>query len=299
MIALKTNLSVLLAITLLLPSCTWFSSDIQKIDSLAQAEQELNKATPNTLVVFDMDQTLMNPTEQLFEVMFRPITEFDLADRTFLMHLRKKYPEVAQGHDSTRRIQFLSALFAKMAFTPVEKITVPLISALQARGVKVIALTSINTGTFGSIKSMQEWRLCNLHQLGLDFSTSFVQQEIEFTNLPKEYGFYPVFYHGIICAALNLKGPMLAAFLECIDWRPTNILFFDDHKEQCESVAHEMKKLGIPTISYWYRAAYLNKIKLDQQTIQRQIDYWAAHKVFLSSQEISKTASANNPQIQL
>ncbi len=294
MLAPKTNLSLFLTTIFLLPACTWFDSDIQKIDTLAQAEPALNKATSNTLVVFDMDQTLMDPTEQMFEIMFRPITEFDLADRTFLMHLRKKHPEVAREHDSTRRIQFLSALFAKTNFTPVEKITVPLITALQARGVKVIALTSSNTGTFGSIKNMQEWRLRNLHQLGLDFSTSFAQQEIEFTNFPKEYGFYPVFYRGIICASLNLKGPMLAAFLERIDWRPANIIFFDDHKEQCESVAHEMKKLGIPTISYWYRAAYLNKIKLDQQTIQRQIDYWAAHKVFLSSQEISKTALANN-----
>jgi hypothetical protein len=259
--------------------------DIQKIDSLAQAHKDFEEATPQTLVVFDMDHTLMLPTEQAFNLLFLAISDFDPVDYAFIQDLAGK--ELGKARKSIHsQMNLVSAIFEKTNFVPVEQDTVSIIHNLQVRGVKVIALTSSNAGTFGSIARMEQWRLRNLHQIGLDFSTSFGAQEIEFPELPKEYGFPAKFYHGIICAALNPKGKVLSAFLNRINWRPTNILFFDDTKKQCESVACEMEKYGIPTHSYWYCGAYQKKFKLDQNLIQQQFDYWIKQDEFLSQQEI-------------
>ncbi len=286
-----------IATLLIFPSCTWFTSDVQKIDSIEQARTELLKATPQTLVIFDMDQTLMNPTEQFFNLLYQSVSDFDPADHDFIRTLlAKNQALIAARKGFGQSIALVSSIFAKTNFIPVETTTIALIKELQARGVKVIALTSSNTGIFGVIESMQEWRLRNLHQIGLDFSSSFVPQELELTTVPKEYGSPAVFYHGILCAALNPKGKVLAAFLDNVAWKPTNIIFFDDSKEQCESVATEMKKRGIPTHSYWYRGAYQKKIKLDQQLVQKQFDHWIAHEEFLSSQEIAEQPTTQKGQ---
>ncbi|PKN03250.1 hypothetical protein CVU75_03165 [Candidatus Dependentiae bacterium HGW-Dependentiae-1] len=289
MLATKKHLSLLLSATLLLPACSWFSSDVHKIDTITQAEQELSRATPNTLIIFDIDQTLANPTEQLFNLLYLSVSDFALADHPFIKKLIANNPDLKAARKGfNHQPTFVGALFTKSSFIPVEQKTITLAKDAQARGAKVIALSSVNTGELGSIPSMQQWRVKNLHQIGLDFSASFPQQELTFTQLPPEYGTPPAFYQGVLCASRNPKGKVLVAFLEKINWKPANILFFDDSKEQCESVIHEMKKLGIPTISYWYRAAYLAKIKLDQKLIQQQMDHWATHKEFLSTQEFSE-----------
>lgn len=285
----KINLSLLLAAITLLPACTWFTPDTPKIDSLEQVRTELQRATPATLVVFDMDQTLMNPTELLFNLLYLSVSDFDLSDHDFIHALTTKSQAlIAARKGFAYNAKLVSSIFVKTNFVPVEPITVELIKDLQSRGVKVIALTSSNTGKFGIIENMQQWRLHNLHQLGLEFGGSFAQQELEFPQF-QEYGSPAVFYHGILCAALNPKGKVLNAFLDATGFKPTNIIFFDDSKEQCESIATEMKKRGIPTHSYWYRAAYKNKFKLDQQLIQKQFDHWTAHEEFLSAQEIADT----------
>jgi hypothetical protein len=272
---------------LALSSCSWFTPEIKKIDSIEQARAQLLQATAQTLVVFDMDHTLMVPTEQLFNLLFMSISDFDPSDHAFIQTLITKNKNlVAARKGFSYQVKLVSAILAKTHFIPVEQNTTTLVKELQARGIKVIALTSSNTGRFGSIESMQQWRLNNLHQIGLDFSASFAEQEITFTNLPAEFGFPAIFYHGILCAALNPKGKVLAAFLDKINWKPANIIFFDDSKQQSESIAAQMKKRGIPTTSYWYRGAYQKKFKLDQNLIQRQFDHWATHEEFLSTSEI-------------
>lgn len=286
MLQTKKN-SWLLGVILLLPSCAWFSSDVQKIDTITQAEQELSTATPNTLVVFDMDQTLINPTEQLFNILCLPISCFDLADHAFIRELCANHPVLqSASNDFYNQPAFVSVILEKNAFIPTEQKSIKILQDAQKRGVRVIALTAASTGTLGSIKNMPAQRVHNLQQIGLDFSASFTEKEFEFVNLFTDHKNPPAFYHGVLCASRNPKGLVLKAFFEKINWHPEKILFFDDNKEQCESVAREMKKLNIPTISYWYRAAYQKKIKLDQQVIQCQMDHWTRHKEFLSTPEI-------------
>ena len=132
---------------------------------------------------------------------------------------------------------------------------------------------------------MQKWRFNNLKQINLDFSKSFDLQDAEFDNFKKQFGFPPSFYKGILCSASNPKGKVLEAFLNKVNWRPNKILFFDDTYEECKSVADEMKKLGIPVQSYWYRNVFKNKIKLNQDAMKYQFDHVIKHEEFLTEKE--------------
>ena len=136
----------------------------------------------------------------------------------------------------------------------------------------------------GNIEFIKKWRFANLNQIGLNLSDSFEFQDMILNALPPAIGFSPIFYKGTLFSAGYPKGNVLSAFLEKIGWTPQQVIFFDDSREQCESVACEMKKMNIPCHSFWYRAvACKGKIKLDQKLIATQLAYWAEHKEILET----------------
>lgn len=267
---------------------SFFSSNIKKIDSILQVQEELQFADENTLIVFDMDDTLIAPKENMFYLLFRDTKDFDISDIDFVKELLRKTEEIASSkHDPNYFNKMTAAVFSKTDFVPVEEATIEIVKKLQNRNVKVIALSSSNTGKFFEIESMQRWRLSNLNQVGLDFSNSFNISEIVFKEIPPQFGLYPpVYYKGILCAAGNPKGKILSEFLGHIRWKPRKIIFFDDAYSQSKSVEKEMKKLGLAVQSYLYRAAFKNKIKLNQKIVTLQFDHWVKYEKFLPEREI-------------
>ena len=266
-------------------ACSFFS-DIEIIDSLTQVQKKLQMIDAQTLVVLDMDDTLISPSENMFHLTWRNPNDFDTSDIAFIKQLRTKFAKIATEKNASDYFnKFVSAVFAKTAFSPVESSTVSIVKDMQKRGIKVIALTASNTGEFGAIENMQQWRVDNLKEVGLDFSNSFAGKEIIFKDLPAQFGFHPVFYKGILCAARNPKGLVLRDFIDRIDWKPSKVIFFDDSYQHCKSVGAEMKKVGIPVQCYWYTASTKNKIKLNQKIIKNQFEHWIKHEEFLPAKE--------------
>lgn len=185
---------------------------IETINSIMDEKvvAQLQNADAETLVIFDMDNTL-----------------FTIANNKAVTDLN----------------QPLNLLL-------VEEKMIEVIKNLQERKVKVMALTAV-----GASRELRRWRVRNLNQIGLDFSTSFDLQEVEFYKLPYCRNIYSAFYQGVLCTAHNPKGSVLIAFLSTIDWRPAKVIFFDDQFSRCVDVAHEMAEYNIPVQCYWYQAA--------------------------------------------
>lgn len=283
----RLNLYLLASLLLFLPACSLFESNIKEIDSLSQANSELASADQGTLVVFDMDDTLIEPEEKIFHLIYRNINDFAPSDTDFIKQLRHKFEKIAtEKNDSEYLNKLTCAVFAKTKFIPVEQQATTIVKDLQTRGIKVVALTASNAGRFIGIERMEKWRQSNLNQVGLDFSASFNVKEIIFDSLKKMFGFYPVFYNGILCAAGNPKGKVLAAFFEKIGWKPKKVIFFDDGYHHCKSVSAEMMALSLPVQCFWYRAAYKRKIKLDHDVVKAQLDHWIEHEEFLNENEV-------------
>lgn len=271
---------------LVMPGCSCFKSDIQEIDSLEQAQDEFSKANNTTLIVFDMDDTLLSPTEKMFYLGYKDINDFDPSDRNLVTELRRDIKKLCATHDPKAYYKKLnSSIWIKNHYRPMEATTVSTVKQLQAQGAKVIALTSSNTGRYGIIENMQQYRFGNLHEVGLDFSSSFAIAEISFQQLANQDENPPVFYRGVLCSDGSTKGKTLAAFLDAVGFKPTKILFFDDLYHNCKSVVDEMKQRGLDIQCYHYRAAYKEKIKLNQAAAMFQFDYWVKHEEFLSEEE--------------
>jgi FMN phosphatase YigB (HAD superfamily) len=274
---------MLLSLMVLFSSCSLFKSEFIEITSITQAENTLRQADQNTLVVFDIDQTLIDPAMKCGQPRYQQNKIF-----------QKYRAELEQYLAERRKIDpFYGEIFEskiwQSSFELVEPKTLDIIKSLQARGIKIVALTSTQPGRFGIVDRMDIERSRNLKSVGIDFSTSFKDQGVELKGLKPYIGNYPTYYKGIICPALNAgntKGTALIAFFDAIKWTPKKVIFFDDSKNNVISVADEMRAHAIPCVAFLYRAAFIPaKDSLDESLVRFQMDYLRKHDTVLTDEE--------------
>lgn len=268
----------ILFVIFFLPACFHSTSIIHTIDSLTQAKSDLDSADQNTLVVFDVDDTLIEPAEKVYQTRFA----HDQITKKLKNTLKGR---TARSQDPTKTHELIATTrLLRHTWQLVETNALSIIKKLQAQQVKIIAVTNVPTGPCGAIPNMQEWRFTQLKNLGIDFSTSFITQEIVFKELAPFTGLltspsYPsgskrftMYYKGILCSLPHPKGIALAAFLKRINWKPQKIIVFDDVATYVTSVTQEMKKLNIPCSGYIYKGASIPAGTLDAQVAKKQFE---------------------------
>ena len=204
-----------------LSSCSfYYVSNIQEISSIKQAQKELDQADANTLVIFDVDDTLTYNVNVPFQPWFHKTEVGQKFFAQIKKHIQSQKDPVAYEKliRGTRMLKFTDQ--------PIEIEIVQIIKKLQARGVNVIALTHMNTGSLGYplIPSLPKWRWEKLHEVGLDFSQSFEQEEIWLTNLTSKANRHPVYYKGILATDDFSKGTVLGEFLDVMHLKPKKVL---------------------------------------------------------------------------
>lgn len=262
-----------------LASCSGQETTVQDIDSFAQAQAVLNQTGKNSLVVFDVDETLIYSSETIVRPWF---VESPKGQKVF---------EIFEQHAATKKdtATYIDTIISKMLNIEQSRIIEPaivsIIQKLQERGVKVIALTNCMTGKFGIIPSMQAWRFEKLASLGINLSTSFEMQEIILNNIQAEFRKNPLFYKGILLTDRIDKGKVLAAFLDAIAFKPDQIIFFDDDEKNVESVKKVAIDRGIPYHGFVYKAAAKLFHQYDQKVIDFQLQYIIEHDDYIPEQQ--------------
>lgn len=258
-----------------LPGC----SPIADIDSFAQAQSVLDKADANTLVLFDVDDTLLVPTNKIFR---NKNLEKNAAWYT---QLRNE----TLGKATKNEWELLHLWVLKDDFMLMEPDIVDTIRSLQDRGVKVLALTALVPGRAFAIPSMAHWRFENLKKHGIDFSkTSF--GNMTFDELPTikdahDNPQHPVLYKGIICTTKLSKGDVLGAFLNRVNFKPTQIIFFDDKLERVKEVEKEVQKRGIAFYGFVYHGAEHLPEELDKKLGEYQLHHLVKHEEWINEDE--------------
>jgi len=202
---------------------------------------------PDTLVFFDVDDTLLWLPWPTFTWPFR-------------LRVLWNFPEFIHAN---RWEQIQSELWRQANFTLIEPVVVKLIDDLKSRGCIVLGLTSMESGSYGVIASMPEWRYESLAAFGITFTQKFGNHV--FRNFPLYRENYPMLYKGILCANQQSKGKVLEAFLTQLDVRPKKIVSFDDDPSALQSIQDACAKLHVPATCYQYTGAEeLGKWSSDQ-----------------------------------
>ncbi len=260
------------------------SGIIRRIDSYNQVADMLKNIGTDTLVLFDVDDTLIIPAD----IAMRSKTKEEHQQwlKNTIDTIFKNAPHPISYYEGLADYSTHHSLL-------VEPIVADIITSLQNRGITVLALTAAWTGSFGSIPFFPQFRLEQLQKLGIDFSKAHIPDAI-FKQLPEREGTYPMLYQGMLCANLQDKGLVLGAFLDYMKWKPSHIIFFEDSYKRVKQVVEEMCKRNIPCTGYQYFGFEHVPGELDKELTIFQFKYLLDHERWLNDEDGQKLLKRQN-----
>lgn len=245
---------------------------IYEIHNLEPLFDDVSHATSKTLVLFDVDDTLIVARDM---VLRGPAESF----------LRNLVAPYIQTSSKEKFHRLFSIILLEREISLINPQSLSLIQSFQNKGSKVICLTALKPGQMGLIPSMEAWRKNELKSLGFNFQKAFPRiQELHF----EEYSSLthpPVFYKGILASGSATKGEALKSFLNKCDFIPDQVIFVDDKRYQLESVENVLLSLNIPFTGYLYKEVDDLPGTLDERVARFQIEYLIKHEKWLSEKD--------------
>ncbi len=216
----------------------------------------------DTLVVFDIDNTILQSTQTLGSVQWADWNEKELIKK-------------GMGADqaNTQSSNEWVRINLKGGQETVEAVTPNIIRNLQARGIKVLALTARPTGI--ALKTVRD-----LPRFGLNFAKSWPNAQFK---SPFQGAAYT---SGVLFAGQkNSKGAVLLEFLRQNHYRPAAVRFVDDKQKYVLSVEQAMQQAGIPYVGYRYGGADYRVNHMSPALAAFATDYFRRNGIILSDAE--------------
>ena len=190
---------------------------------LASEILDLIKNVPtNALIFLDVDDTIITPES----VTFRKPPYNQMLDR---IKANKgnydNFEEIISNWRLQRKVILIDEEWGQVLNT-------------LKKDYPVYALTKMNSGEFGNIPSMQEWRYEELKSLGIEFSDN---KKLAIFSLAKKDE--AVFYKGIFITGNHSKSDTLAKFSK--ELQASFIVFVDDRKNHIEDMQNYCEKNNI------------------------------------------------------
>lgn len=252
---------------------------VAQAPSLKALENELKNLSADSLVVLDIDYTLIVPDDRILAPCGKEYFQKLLKQ----LQCMGEYGEILGSKVS---LQSTVSVIDENIFT--------ILKTLKDRQIKTIALTAMPTGKFGLISNTADWRINQLHLLGIDFDWTF--SNIDSITLESFEGKKnpPVFKKGILASGKYPKGEVLVAFLKHVNLSPSKIVFVDDKMEFINSVETELDKEKIPHLSFHYTAATNQTDQVDGELANFQIKHLIDSGEWLNDSK-AKECLKNNP----
>jgi hypothetical protein len=208
-------------------------------------EEELKEADKNTLVIFDINDVLLEQKELLFKKQ----------NSTLLKNLLKEM----SANMSNEEEQTLYSVVVQRPVVYVDENFVRIIHDLQNKNVKVIALTNGLVGTCGYVKSMDRLLIQQLRDLDYHLEKSWLDLKNAQIYMTKSKDRKILFAEGIVFANKMIskasKGESLLAFFKYADFYPKKVIFIDDKLKNLKSVSNILEKQGVEFIGFEYTKA--------------------------------------------
>lgn len=231
----------------------------------------------DTLVMFDVDDTLYYTEDLILRQCNRPIAEKIMAKTI-------KNPEIVPAHKYPKDY-LKSQVLVNVDIALVNENVVALIQELKQRQIKTIAFTKFQYGQIGIIPSIAHWRLKQFEKFGIDFGHPFEEFK---TQEIVGGGIDALYINGILFANTFDKGPVLIEFLKQLSWKPKKIIFLDDHMGYLLTVEESMKNSDIEFIGYHYTEMADRPSECDEVMAEAQYMHLALFGVWLSDKEYKK-----------
>ncbi|PIS00703.1 MAG: hypothetical protein COT84_06125 [Chlamydiae bacterium CG10_big_fil_rev_8_21_14_0_10_35_9] len=245
-------------------SATNASSESYRIstNNFAYIEEIIEKeADENTLVLWDVDQTLITPKDAILKPKWNKLLDQLMGGK-----------KVIKDESGNKRYIFREILM-HAEHSLLDNGLPSFVEKLQKKGIPTIAFTAAPGGKIGEVDSFIDWRIDELKKFGFDFSHSFPDTQL--LNLPKDEDkeFPPVYKSGVLITSLHDKGPVLTNFFAQLGWTPKKVIFIDDQESNIESVASSLDG-QVQTIGIEFTGAADLPSKVDESVGKYQVDHF-------------------------
>lgn len=257
----------LIYLSILLVVNSLCAGEIIITNDFAYIENEIEKLDSDSLVLFDVDATLIVP----YDAILKPKG-------------KKLFKKLVSGY--TERDLFRE-IRMKAPHALVDNRCINLVPKLHENKIPVIAFTAAPSDVSG-YEEPGVWRVEELQKYGFDFSPAF--PNLNLLELPKhaDQEHFPLYKSGVLYSSFHSKGDILIDFLQKLNWIPKKIVFIDDELEHVQSVVTSLDNHGIPCIGFHYTAANDLPCDLNLEQALFQIDYFVERDIWLSDEESSK-----------
>jgi hypothetical protein len=238
---------------------------VQSIRSFEEAQEILDSCSLGTLILFDVDDTLISASDFLVGKGIGG-TPWWFRLQICLRHPTLLNPKIWE--------HVYSIMWQKAHRELIEPSIADTIVALQQKGCTVLGLTSMESGSYGVIPNFPLWRYEMLAKMGITFTS--IYDNTTFTKLPTYRGTQPILYNGILCCNQQSKGDVLDAFLNYYDLSPQHIIFFDDEIANLQSVGAACSKHHILCTLFKYDGYQKIIDTWDTKRAMEQIDILVA-----------------------
>ncbi|NRB10566.1 MAG: DUF2608 domain-containing protein [Rickettsiaceae bacterium] len=257
------------------------TAEIIIANDISTIEKQLLEADENTLILFDVDQVLITPTDEYN----RKIS----IRKDLYRALEKKYPR-------QQLKVILSDYYRKRTVKLVNPKIINLLQQLKQRKIPFTALTAWNTGTYGTIEAIENYRFKELNQVSISFIDTSPFPD---TNFPEVQGTdgVPMIMQGAILTALVDKAIVLKQALKTSNINPKKIIFIDDRIKYVKSVEKMCAKENIDYVGIHYLEDKLitNKIPdLDEAREKLRFQVLEQEHIWLLDSQLDKRIQSLN-----
>ena len=235
------NFKLIFLCLIFIPIPTLCIADITKINNLISLKVQLETLNKNDLVIFDIDNVVIQPVDQIFH----PHNKNKLA---------QYYANIQSKVSPEKMNELLSVINRQQEVKLVDPDINEVFALLRKRSIPTIALTHCRTGKFGKIKDVTDWRIAQLGKVGINFKDLNRYQNQPYNNLNGKYG-TAMFKSGILFTGyVTDKGVVLAEFLLSNNISPRKIIFIDDRRSNLEHVEATLRARNINFSGFEYIA---------------------------------------------
>lgn len=218
-------------------SCAMSScAHIVQMDDMQNIFETFKEADSKTLVIFDVDMVLVQPSDPAFQ-----------------MANMKRFSTVAKRIMSEvpadKQMMFLALMTISSDPILIDGRVPQWFEQMVQRGIPAMALTSNLTGKLGNIPKMEEWRVQSLRNLEIDFSkTAPCLTTLMFDDLASYRGYYSTYLNGILFVngTTVSKGDAFLSFLRRSGFVPNKVIFIDDKEDNLKSLEAAVQLLDRP-----------------------------------------------------
>ncbi len=261
-----------LLLVILLNIFSFLSAEIVEINDIKEILPSIKE---DSLVLFDMDDTLTDSSISLGNGAFRQYIRKQIAD------YEKKYG----SHWDKKNVHDVLTFYvaSKVPVVPVEEALPGVVSDLQARNIPVFVFTARGVTKWYSseFKDADQLTFMQLNTAGYDFSASFQPQGYD--KIPANS-----FKNGVLFASGMKKGSFIEYLIKTTGNRPSHVVFIDDKRDQVESVDKKLTELGIPSVSFLYKHAEANNSKTDPVVTTLQLSTLINQGIILNDEKANE-----------